>query len=186
VPAQPWRNGGGSTRELLAWPPAGNWSLRISMADISADGPFSAFPGIERWFAVLTGAGVALAFPEGERRVLGGDPPFRFDGGAAPGCRLLDGPTRDLNLMQRGGRATMRRTEAGRAWDEGFAMRGLFTVVPGRWAGGGAVRALEAHALLWDDAAGPGGWAFVPDARDAAAAGWWLGFTPGNVSVPVQ
>jgi environmental stress-induced protein Ves len=84
------------------------------MADIATDGPFSAFPGIERWFAALAGAGVVLAFPEGERRVITGDPPVRFDGGSAPGCRLLDGPTCDLNLMQRGGRATMRPVEAGR------------------------------------------------------------------------
>lgn len=25
VPRQPWRNGGGSTRELLAWPDATDW-----------------------------------------------------------------------------------------------------------------------------------------------------------------
>jgi hypothetical protein len=80
----------------------------------------------------------------------------------------------------------MRPVEAGRAWDEGFAIRGLFTAVPGRWAGGGAVRALGEHALLWDDAATPGGWAFVPDAEGAGLAGWWLGFTPGNVLIPVQ
>jgi environmental stress-induced protein Ves len=160
------------------------------MADIASDGPFSAFPGIERWFVVLAGTGVTLDFGGTARRVLAGDAPLRFDGGAAPGCRLVDGPTRDLNLMQRGGRATMRPTEAGRAWDEGFAMRGLFTALPGRWAGGGAVRKLDAHTLLWDDAATPGGWAFLPDPAHVppatAVAGWWLGFSPRNVPIPVQ
>lgn len=57
-PAMPWRNGGGQTRELLTWP-AGSapdqWQLRISRADIDYDGPFSAFPGVQRWFAVLKG-----------------------------------------------------------------------------------------------------------------------------------
>ena len=57
---QPWRNGGGLTRELLAWPGSGDWVLRVSVADIEADGPFSAFPGIDRWFTVLSGAGVRL------------------------------------------------------------------------------------------------------------------------------
>lgn len=156
------------------------------MADIESDGPFSAFPGVERWFAVLDGAGVALDFAGSERRACVGDTPLRFDGGAAPGCRRLDGPTRDLNLMQRGGRATMRPAEPGRAWDEGYAIRALFTAVPGRWAGGGKVRALGGRVLLWDDAATPGAWAFVPDAREASPAGWWLGFTPGSVLVPVR
>ncbi len=60
VAPQAWRNGGGQTRELLAWPAQGPWRLRISRADIDADGPFSAFPGVTRWFTVLQGAGVAL------------------------------------------------------------------------------------------------------------------------------
>ena len=63
TPPQPWRNGGGVTRELLAWPDGGDWRVRVSVADIDADGPFSAFPGVERWFAVLEGAGVALRSP---------------------------------------------------------------------------------------------------------------------------
>ena len=66
---QPWRNGGGLTRELLAWPSRDDWALRISVADIRADGPFSAFPGVDRWFAVLEGDGVLLALPEGRRSV---------------------------------------------------------------------------------------------------------------------
>jgi hypothetical protein len=58
VPPQPWKNGGGTTRELLAWPrpPAGGCEL--SVAEVAADGPFSRFEGVQRWFAVLQGAGV--------------------------------------------------------------------------------------------------------------------------------
>ena len=51
-----WRNGGGRTRELLAWPDAADWKVRVSVADVESDGPFSAFPGVQRWFAVLEGA----------------------------------------------------------------------------------------------------------------------------------
>ena len=58
---QAWRNGGGSTRELLAWPAGADWRVRVSVAEIGADGPFSAFDGVERWFAVLSGAGVVLS-----------------------------------------------------------------------------------------------------------------------------
>ena len=35
--AQPWRNGGGITRELLAWPVASDqWALRVSVAQIAS------------------------------------------------------------------------------------------------------------------------------------------------------
>jgi environmental stress-induced protein Ves len=100
---QPWKNGGGSTRELLTLPaPAGSgapWRLRLSLADISRDGPFSPFPGIVRWFAVLEGEGVDLRWAGKTLRRTRADPPLRFDGGDPPGCCLAAGPTRDLNLM---------------------------------------------------------------------------------------
>ena len=35
VAPQRWRHGGGRTRELLAWPSAPHWMLRISLADIT-------------------------------------------------------------------------------------------------------------------------------------------------------
>ena len=157
VAPQPWRNGGGRTRELLAWPSAEAWSLRISVAEIEQDGPFSAFPGVQRWFAVIEGEGVALAFDGAERICRRGDAPLAFDGGAAPGCRLFDGPTRDLNLMARHGRATMRAVRADAPWDEAYAWRGLYTAVAGRWHDGAALRAVEAGTLMWLDGIDPAG-----------------------------
>ena len=75
---QPWRNGGGVTRELLCLPAgSGNdWTLRISVADIDADGPFSPFPGVTRWFAVLDGAGVRLRFDDRTLAVRCDDAPL--------------------------------------------------------------------------------------------------------------
>lgn len=96
-----WRNGGGWTRELVAWPRAEAWIVRVSVADIATDGPFSAYPGVDRWFAVLDGGGVELDDGNGMVRLAPGDPIHRFRGEAAPPCRLLDGPTRDFNLMLR-------------------------------------------------------------------------------------
>ena len=58
VAPQRWRNGGGFTRELLAWPAVEAWRLRVSVAEVESDGPFSSFPAVERWFAVLDGNGV--------------------------------------------------------------------------------------------------------------------------------
>ena len=109
VVPQAWRNGGGLTRELLAWPSARDWTLRISLADVQADGPFSSFTGVQRWFAVVQGAGVQLMFADATYRIGLTDEPLCFDGAQAPGCALLGGATRDLNLMLRGAAGHMRR-----------------------------------------------------------------------------
>ncbi|QJW85849.1 HutD family protein [Ramlibacter terrae] len=109
VPASPWRNGGGSTRELLAWPGPADWRVRMSVADVESDGPFSAFPGIERWFCVLEGEGVTLRTGAEAHTLREGSDPFRFDGAAAVDCTLLAGATRDFNLMAAPGRARQRR-----------------------------------------------------------------------------
>jgi uncharacterized protein len=105
-PETPWRNGGGRTRELLAWPSAAEWQVRVSVAGIEADGPFSPYPGINRWFAVLAGTGVVLTLPQGEATLGPGSAAVAFPGEAAPDCRLIDGPTQDLNLMLRRGAST--------------------------------------------------------------------------------
>jgi uncharacterized protein len=107
----PWRNGGGRTRELLAWPRTDDWLVRVSVAEIDVDGPFSAFAGIDRCFAVLEGAGVMLSLPHGRVRLGVQDDAIAFAGETAPMCHLIDGPTRDLNLMVRrgAGRASMQR-----------------------------------------------------------------------------
>ena len=178
VPPQAWRNGGGTTRELLCWPSTIECLMRVSVADITRDGPFSAFPETERWFAVIAGAGVALSFANGERFIGTGDAPLRFDGAAAPACRLMHGPTRDLNLMLRGGKGTMRDAQDGVAWEAHYALRGLYTAGPGRWSCEGDERTLEAGTLLWSDSAMSAVWIFEHD--DPQAKAWWLGFTPGH------
>ena len=184
VAAQVWRNGGGHTRELLAWPSADAWSLRVSVADIDADGPFSVFPDTARWFAVVEGAGVMLSFGSFEHRVVRGSAPLRFAGAEAPGCRLIDGPTRDLNLMYRGGEGTMLAVEPQATWNDPFAMRGLYAATAGRWSAEGESRDLEAGTLLWCDAAGtaPAPWRFTPRTPATTASAWWLGFTPASNS----
>jgi uncharacterized protein len=176
VPPQPWRNGAGRTRELLAWPSAADWALRISLADIDADAPFSTFAGVQRWFAVLDGGGVVLRFAAGERRLVPGSAPLCFDGAAAPGCRLIDGPTRDLNLMLRAGSATMELAPSGTAWTHAAPQRGLFCAAPGLWrCGDGRQQGLAARSLLWlVDAAAL---EFSFDADNAMAA-YWLAFDP--------
>lgn len=180
LPAQSWRNGGGRTRELLTRP-AGkrDWRLRISLAEVDRNGPFSAFPGIERWFAVIDGAGVRLSLAGREQLLHPGHEPIHFRGELPVFCSLLDGPTTDLNLMHAGGRAAMARAQSGVSWSSPLPQRGLFTRTPGRWhvAGRPSVP-LAAHCLLWLDRATDAAWDFIADSPSATAPALWLGFEP--------
>jgi uncharacterized protein len=180
VVPQPWRNGGGLTRELLAWPNAADWQLRLSVADIERDGPFSAFPGVQRWFCVLQGEGVALQFHSHTQSLLVGDPPLVFDGAAAPGCHLLGGPTRDLNLMLRGlgagAAGGLEPVQAGQPWQPNAGVCGLFTAVSGVCHEGDTrAWALKPYSLLWWGAARPAlRLRFEPAQPLAAVPGWWV------------
>lgn len=103
-----WKNGGGVTREVAAWPPGcdlGSFDWRVSIAGIRTAGPFSAFPGVERRMAVLEGS-LSISIdgksstlsPESEPLIFAGEAPV-FAGPAA-------GAVTDLNLMTRRGRFT--------------------------------------------------------------------------------
>ncbi|ASL42718.1 Protein Ves [Burkholderia sp. AD24] len=125
--AAPWKNGGGVTREVAAVPEqAGldSFVWRVSIADVAQAGPFSRFAGIDRTLVLLSGAGMMLdeiAEPENGREgevaqaALSGvakthalTQPLdiaRFAGETAIDARLVDGATRDFNLMVRRGAA---------------------------------------------------------------------------------
>jgi len=104
----PWKNGGGTTTEIAVAPEGASlndFDWRISMAHVGADGPFSSFPGIDRTLSVLTGAGITLAFGNGERIKLDRtSAPYPFAADRAVDGRLVDGPIDDLNVMSRRGR----------------------------------------------------------------------------------
>lgn len=172
-PFIPWRNGGGRTRELLAWPAGSEWRLRISLADIESDGPFSAFPGVRRWFAVLEGAGVDLMLAAGERCLTPASDALCFDGAEAPGCRLIAGPTRDLNLMLRGGaRGCMTRAVSDAPSDEPWPWRACFTSGAARWSAN-AREAIDLGPNTLLVGFGNGPCRLV--AADPAAPMFWLG-----------
>jgi hypothetical protein len=103
----PWRNGGGTTRELLAWPHKENWNVRVSVAEIAQSGPFSPYPGVTRWFAVLAGQGVALNAQQLDTQ----SDPLRFGGGQAVDCKLTGAATEDFNLMLDGRDGVLRRVK---------------------------------------------------------------------------
>jgi environmental stress-induced protein Ves len=168
VAAQPWRNGGGVTRALLVQPRGDAWQVRISVADVTVNGPFSRFPGVTRWFAVLDGAGVVLTIGGVEHRCTAADPAVKFAGDAATRCRLIDGPTRDLNLMLRGVRGELRRVVPGATWRPETRECGLYATAAGscRWIGHADAEPMPADALRW--------WPAAPDALAFDGAGWWL------------
>lgn len=184
-PALPWRNGGGITHDLLAWPPGDApcpaWQLRVSVATIDRDGPFSRFDGMQRWFTVLSGAGVRLRLPGAEVRLLPGDPPLGFDGADAPGCTLLAGPTRDLNLMalHSAGRARMRCADAGQPLTGTHRWRGLYTAAPAVLLTTAGRCAMAAHSLAWTDATGTGDIGVASGARVPSVPG-----VPGVSGMP--
>ncbi len=108
LPDEPWRNGGGRTRTIAAQaghagePP---WDWRISVATITHNAPFSAFPGVDR-VSLLLGAGqIALtAFGEpavqmhrpGDVAAYRGDAPWQAE------IRRDGPPLSLLNVMTRG------------------------------------------------------------------------------------
>ncbi len=170
---QPWKNGGGRTRELLAWPGPQDWWLRISVADIESDGPFSAYPGVNRWFGVLEGDGVELTWPHAVRHLHAGHSLLNFDGGEPPDCKLVGSKTRDLNVMHRRqqGRVTVQRAHNGSRVPAGFPHFALFTLEPVvlQRAVEGPLQ-VPAWSMVWGDCAGE-----QLQARGEPHA-WWVAF----------
>jgi environmental stress-induced protein Ves len=101
----PWKNGGGSTTEIIVEPPGAqfhDFDWRISLATISQDGPFSQFPGVDRTLALVEGPGMVLEVDASRRFVLGDeDTIIEFPGEAAMRATLSGGPNIDFNVMTR-------------------------------------------------------------------------------------
>jgi len=108
--AEPWRNGGGVTRQIASQPtPAspiqdgagdGGWDWRVSIADVTKAGEFSPFPGMERVLTVIEGELLLLSV-DGAEHLMEKYRPFRFAGGAATVSKLPTGDVRNLNVITR-------------------------------------------------------------------------------------
>ena len=169
VAPTPWRNGGGRTRELLAWPHVADWKVRVSIADIDRDGPFSAFPGVDRWFGVLSGDGVILR----GRAIKPNEGIVQFAGEDAPHCGLIGGPTQDFNAMHRRGAGVFRVQPADRPLiPHGAQWLGLFTQEGGLLIHGHRSVPLAPHTLAWCEA--PAAQSCVFDDGDQHGPAWWL------------
>lgn len=103
-PAAGWKNGGGVTREIAAGPEGAgmdDFAWRVSLAEVTAGGPFSVFPGVDRVLTLAEGAGMDLAIGGVRRLVDRRFAPQRFPGDEPTDCRLLGGPVVNFNVMYR-------------------------------------------------------------------------------------
>lgn len=157
LPAAPWKNGGGITHEIVCHPPGSDlesFDWRISIAQISGDGAFSRYPGVDRVITLLHGQGVHLSSADGsiehslDRALL----PYSFAGEAAVWGRLLGGECWDLNVMSRRKRCRAHVRTLRQALDLDATACGLLLAVGGNWRG----RCSRGLALLLS--AGQGVW----------------------------
>lgn len=191
LPETPWKNGGGVTREIACWPPGAglaDFEARVSIARIAADGPFSAFAGVDRQILLLDGGGLRLSSPDGavEHRLDTPLAPFAFAGEAAVEARLLAGASSDFNLMTR--RAALRaELLVLRAPTElPPCAQGLLFAAQGDWQlgtsePGSAPEFLPCGQGLWWHAGGPR-WRLEPATADAAmiAVQLWPASSPSS------
>lgn len=100
-PRMPWKNGGGSTEEIIRDGGAGldGFGWRLSIADIAESGGFSSFAGYQRIITVLEGDGMRMQVDGQLTRPLLPFDAFAFSGESQVDCMLLGGAIRDFNLI---------------------------------------------------------------------------------------
>jgi environmental stress-induced protein Ves len=101
--SQPWKNGGGVTHEIVRWPDAFAYDVRVSLADDRVAGPFSRFPGHRRWSFLAGPAPIELDVAGVVHLLERAGDHVEVDGDVAITCALPRGPTRLLNVLVRAG-----------------------------------------------------------------------------------
>ena len=98
----PWRNGLGSTLELLKHGLGDSFQWRLSMADVAEDGAFSDFSGYDRCLVLIDGKGLTLTDNKTQTWALKRQlDTAHFKGEDLIDAQLYDGPIRDFNLITR-------------------------------------------------------------------------------------
>jgi environmental stress-induced protein Ves len=102
----PWKNGLGSTTEIAISPGSDgidHFDWRVSMAQVTSDGPFSSFPDIDRTLLILEGNGIVLSVAGQKPVTIDREVIHSFPGDQPTSATLIDGPIQDLNVMSRRG-----------------------------------------------------------------------------------
>ena len=101
----PWKNGGGTTTEIAVSPEGAaldDFDWRVSMARVERDGPFSAFPGIDRTLSILEGEGMILNVSDRiPFELTKASEPLPFPADVPTRANLIAGPIVALNVMSR-------------------------------------------------------------------------------------
>ena len=175
LPVTALKNGGGTTREIVSWPPyaepdAFNW--RVSVAAMTANGPLSDFAGVDQTIMLLDGDGIRLQ-SDGLDEIL--DVPhqfFSFNADASVACTLQGSTSTSLNLMVRRkhGRAKLRIIEDSVTLEA--SSHGVLLCIEGQWRiGGGMLR--HGQGVWWTEQ--NENWQVKPASRGArlATVQWW-------------
>ena len=95
----PWRNGQGTTRDILTVSaPHGRLLWQVSIADLVRDADFSDFTGFERIFTPIANP-VELSFDDGLFAACPALAPVPFAGETRTRCRVRNGPTQAFNAV---------------------------------------------------------------------------------------
>ena len=88
-----------ATRELVRWPEAEPFAVRLSVAELTAPAPFSSFAGYQRWLVLLEGGPVTLALAGCPTVLTAPGDLVTFAGAAPAAATAVAGTSRDLNVM---------------------------------------------------------------------------------------
>ena len=185
--AMPWKNGGGSTTEIIVSPPGAaldTFDWRISMATIASDGPFSIFAGIDRTLSLVSGQGVDLhidrsAAEKSTVSLRAASPTLGFPGEWSIHATLPAGVTQDFNVMTR--RSACRHEFARLSDCSQYTRKAATTLLflvsaaPVQWRSASATFSLQQYdsVLLQENDAPACEWqtSKVPDLQQGAQAG---------------
>lgn len=139
LPATPWRNGAGLTREIdhgvvapSAESVAGAWDWRLSVASLTEDGLFSVFPGTDRVAVLLEGA-VQLDLATGPLAWEAVGDAHAFAGDMASTARLHGRNARFFNVMAKRANVAIQLVvrDGSFAWSAPAALRCCLLVLEG-------------------------------------------------------
>lgn len=100
-----WKNGGGQTAEIALSPsharfPEDPFLWRLSTAQMISNGPFSVFPGYNRFLLLIGKNPIKLKLAEEKLEITPQfNEPVHFKGEQKVHSELLEGPATDLNLI---------------------------------------------------------------------------------------
>jgi uncharacterized protein len=103
--SKPWKNGGGTTREVVIFPEGSNYDdygWMASAARVARDGPFSHFPNADRTMAILSGTSLSLhGLGPSPVTLTTASAPFTFPGDVPVTAALGGVPIENMNMMVR-------------------------------------------------------------------------------------